>query len=395
MRLVLLAILLSHVHSYMIAGDVFVGSYTCGTAAWLFMHIEQVSAEAVSAVFHFVYPTSTQHGAYVLQGRFVRPGVLKFEPGAWLHTATGKIVPVGLTGMMSMDGSTFSGEVLHNSCGSFHVTRTEVDIDPPATTVELGTLTAEGAQPSVMKLSTVGGLVGHDPSSASLSRQRLQMILNGVGGLVEEARTVRRARQTASDEAAARSAAEASTAAATTGARWGGETSGTPSSGEPVPRVGELSADERAQLQLLEVQLQGAIDERLFLDAYKLWRAVPSERVQLAAAQALVGRLVARQTSLAARLPLKSTQVHSSPLKSAEAAAARRASTSAGDAAAAAAASQPSGEEADALRALAVFGSRMPAAARALVAILAAADDGAGQRLTQRANLPYTQCPVL
>ena len=53
------------------AGDVFAGSYVCGNAAWLLLHIHSsgpTQGSSNSATFHFLYPSSTQHGAYSLSG---------------------------------------------------------------------------------------------------------------------------------------------------------------------------------------------------------------------------------------------------------------------------------------------------------------------------------------
>ena len=35
----------------------------CGSAAWLLMHVEEVSTAGVKAIFHFLYPGTTQYGA--------------------------------------------------------------------------------------------------------------------------------------------------------------------------------------------------------------------------------------------------------------------------------------------------------------------------------------------
>ena len=59
------------------------------------MSVEQSSSEGVAAVFHFLYPGSTQHGAYSLTGKYELNGrVLRFKPAGWLHQSAGKVVPV-------------------------------------------------------------------------------------------------------------------------------------------------------------------------------------------------------------------------------------------------------------------------------------------------------------
>ena len=114
-------------------GDVFAGSYVCGNPAWLLLHVLEPNDDTkpFSAVFHFVYPSSTQHGAYMLSGApFASrgPSTIQLEPGAWISSAKGKVVPVGLLGVLSADGTTFSGEVLHASCGRFEVHRSHLRV---------------------------------------------------------------------------------------------------------------------------------------------------------------------------------------------------------------------------------------------------------------------------
>jgi hypothetical protein len=126
MLLALVALLCMTLTSALAPGDVFAGHYVCGSAAWMLLYIERVGEgdEGVEAVFHFVYPGSTQHGAYKLKGSFETGGrVLKLAPGEWLQRSAGKVVPVGVMGLLSDDGECFSGEVLHMSCGRFEVNR--------------------------------------------------------------------------------------------------------------------------------------------------------------------------------------------------------------------------------------------------------------------------------
>ena len=74
------------------SGALYAGSYTCGTPAWLFLHVDEASDERVTAVFHFLYPSSTQNGAYQIRGKYrdaplpMRRAV-QFEPGHWVVTA--------------------------------------------------------------------------------------------------------------------------------------------------------------------------------------------------------------------------------------------------------------------------------------------------------------------
>ena len=110
----------------MAAGDVYAGSYQCGTAAWLLMHIERATSEGVDAIFHFLYPTSTQHGAYAMRGEWDKTSrqILSFEPAEWLWAKATKVQKVGIMGIVSEDGESFAGEIMHESCGKFAVNRT-------------------------------------------------------------------------------------------------------------------------------------------------------------------------------------------------------------------------------------------------------------------------------
>ena len=147
------------------SGALYAGSYTCGTPAWLFLHVDEASDERVTAVFHFLYPSSTQNGAYQIRGKYrdaplpMRRAV-QFEPGHWVVTA-GKVVRVGLLGILSEDGSTFAGEVLHSSCGSFQLARIGTDeLIPPLSTVSLGALATTDALISHPDLPSALGKLG-------------------------------------------------------------------------------------------------------------------------------------------------------------------------------------------------------------------------------------------
>ena len=173
------------------AGDVYVGSYRCGSPAWLLLQIEEASEKSIKAVFHFVYPSSTQHGAYLMRGSWDEKNsrILNFEPGAWIHAAIGKVVPVGLMGIFSSDGNTFSGEVMHKSCGKFEVNRTSLDVAPPETTIYFD---SPGGKAEDYEMTISAG--DEDDPDASQWRPHGRLLIRGVAGLVEEARRARRAR---------------------------------------------------------------------------------------------------------------------------------------------------------------------------------------------------------
>ena len=110
------------------AGMVFAGNYACRTPAWLLLHLHSCNSTNVEAIFQFIYPTSTQHGAFWVSGTFGATRALKLAPGgAWLGAPPPRVVPVGLLGVISDEGRRFKGEVLHGGCGSFDVNITTWD----------------------------------------------------------------------------------------------------------------------------------------------------------------------------------------------------------------------------------------------------------------------------
>ena len=189
----------------LVPDSLYFGRYKCGNYAHLMLHIERVDEEGIDAIFHFLYPSSTQHGAYFMRGSYEFGGrVIKLEPVDWLLKPIGKVVMVGLMGVISADNDTFAGEVMHGSCGKFEVNRTAplTDIAPPESTIYFPSpggglptkqmvLRAEG--PIMMEF---GKMPREDDSGGSTPRREaLQMFLNGVDGLVHEARQQRRARK--------------------------------------------------------------------------------------------------------------------------------------------------------------------------------------------------------
>ena len=319
-------------------GDVFAGSYVCGNPAWLLLHVLEPNDDTkpFSAVFHFVYPSSTQHGAYMLSGApFASrgPSTIQLEPGAWISSAKGKVVPVGLLGVLSADGTTFSGEVLHASCGRFEVHRVRLDVEPPLTSVQLGALSRAGAQDSVIHLKAEGPIMSESSHhlGSDGSRATLQMLLNGVAGLVLEARTNRQADQAALDarEGAVGSAMATTAAVAEEEEEEGEEehaneeeakgSAGSPSLRrrpdrplESLDGDGRLQGQSRTQLPLVGLSppsgkaysarladgaaldmmaLRRLIDLRRFEDAYRVWVAAADLDLQQEAAVSIVASL--------------------------------------------------------------------------------------------------------
>ena len=224
--LLLVLALVTIASSTLVPGAVYVGHYYCGSYAWLMFHVEEVSDEGVQAVFHFMYPSSTQHGAYLMRGKYhSNRRIMRFEPVDWLFQSAGKVVKVGLAGIVSADGESFAGEVVHLSCGKFQLNRTAIDVEPPAHTVQFRGLGAdETTHQMVMKAQ--GALLEEDgkardgmtqefpAAGRGPPRETLQMLLNGVRGLVAEARQQRQRAAAAAPLAAAAASGAAADAPA-------------------------------------------------------------------------------------------------------------------------------------------------------------------------------------
>ena len=183
----------------MAAGDVYAGSYQCGSAAWLLIHIEKATSEGVDAIFHFLYPSSTQHGAYAMHGEWDKASsqILSFEPAEWLWAKAVKVQKVGIMGIVSENGESFAGEIMHAACGKFQVNRTRVDVTPPETTVFFAD--ADGT-PNQFEMVIKAPLDEADEETrVAPIRRAAQMIFTGVGSLAGEAREARQARREGKD----------------------------------------------------------------------------------------------------------------------------------------------------------------------------------------------------
>ena len=331
-------------------GDVYAGHYTCGSPAWLILSIESGAAEAVEAVFTFLYPKSTQHGAYALRGT-IRGRVLQLDPADWLQLPPGKVEPVGLMGVLSHDGDSFTGEVMHASCGRFAVNRTQVDVAPPETTVDFesaGAATDDPVQRYQMRLQATGPLLtagggggeGEDNGVVAprSSRAVLQMLLNAVTGLAEESRRARRTTRIASTSfqrpAAAPRIAHDAEAGGASPAGGGGGGGG----GSAFELADESSSASSPMLKMLWAR----IDARRFDDAYEVWATLSDAETKRALASATLARALRGASQL---------------LGDDEAAVER---------------------QRDVISTLALFCGRMPAVGRALVAVLASGGGSGG-----------------
>ncbi|KAL3913146.1 MAG: hypothetical protein SGPRY_008088 [Prymnesium sp.] len=176
----------------LVNGSIFAGHYQCGSSAWLLLHLEEVSEVDVSAVFHFVYPSSSQHGAYTMSGQFSTSEgrLLRLHPKEWVDRPPGKVEPVGLAGVISPDGLRIKGEIMHLGCDGFDVNRTKLDVD--AGTWRFPEMRVRGSRvpPLDMALAGEGSI-----AQSKDGREALQIMVSGVTQLVEEVRRDRAARQ--------------------------------------------------------------------------------------------------------------------------------------------------------------------------------------------------------
>ena len=153
-----------------------------------------MAAWAIKGVFHFVYPGSTQHGAYEVEGSMDDERLLRLSAGEWILPSVGKVVPVGLAGFFSPQLGTYEGEIMHASCGTFKLSRLRTDVVPPESVVYFPG--ADGTPDQLqMPLRASGALVNAEKAAGHTEptpRAQLQMLLNGVAGLVQEARAARK-----------------------------------------------------------------------------------------------------------------------------------------------------------------------------------------------------------
>ena len=255
-------------------GTIFAGHYHCGSPAWLLLYIEEVKATSFSAVFHFLYPTSSQHGAFAMSGTISEAteetqSILRLKPGNWVHKAPGKVMPVGLTGVISLGGSRIKGEVMHLGCGGFDVNRTQLDFG-------VGTLTlgADGTAPRALNLMlTEDGVIADEQPS----RAKLQLMINGLGQLVGEAQQVRgsSAKGGGSDGGGGGRGSQGAEAGAHA---VGGLTV------FDIAEVGETEVQEEtsAAQRILRRQLTQRLQERRWLEAYATWRQLTPRTQQVA-----------------------------------------------------------------------------------------------------------------
>mmetsp|Transcript_13127 Transcript_13127/g.34206 ORF Transcript_13127/g.34206 Transcript_13127/m.34206 type:complete len:207 (-) Transcript_13127:62-682(-) len=125
------------------SGQVWAGNYTCAQVpAWLLLHV--LGTAPLRAVFHFVYPHSGTHGAFIVEeGPLQDPEDFRLDARMWIHMPRNAEM-VGIVGHLSKDHSRIEGKIVHEECGRFEVTRTVVDLIDSA--LEHAVKTSETAQ---------------------------------------------------------------------------------------------------------------------------------------------------------------------------------------------------------------------------------------------------------
>ena len=352
MRLLLVSLIVRAASAaQLVEGAIYAGHYVCGGASWLLFHVERVTDDRVQAAFHFLYPSSTQHGVYSLTGKFQEGGrVLSMTPEPWLLESSGQIVPVGLMGVVSDDGQSYSGEVMHVSCGRFQVNRTTVDVVPPEQTVYFPS--ADSSKPTrQMTLKASASLVpaaAADGAASSAPREQLQMIASGMRGMVAEARQMRQAaRSSAASSSQPRSTRPAQAASPVPPRPPTPPTPPTP----PFETWPPVSMEQLVGMNEDDVAaaLSSRIDASAFQEAYQLWSSLVDESRRRAAARRIIGEVVHGSAALVGgEESARTRQRH-------------------------------------VLSTLAIFGGALPAAGRAIAAVLAA--DGADQE----ADVPFAE----
>lgn len=124
------------------SGQVWAGNYTCAhVPAWLLLHV--IETARIRAVFHFVYPHSGTHGAFIVEegDEPGQAGDLQLDASVWIHRPRNAEM-VGIVGRLSKDHARMEGKIVHDECGRFELTRTVVDVVDSA--VEHAMKTSEG-----------------------------------------------------------------------------------------------------------------------------------------------------------------------------------------------------------------------------------------------------------
>ena len=103
------------------------GTYVCPQGVTnLTLDIDAATANRVTAVFTFAAAASNPGvpaGCFEMAGKFnAQTHHLMLEPGRWLLKPTG-FITVGLSGDISPDGVSMSGQIISPGCGAFYLQR--------------------------------------------------------------------------------------------------------------------------------------------------------------------------------------------------------------------------------------------------------------------------------
>lgn len=105
-------------------GSTYVGRYFCAQG-WTDMSLRVVDVEGprVRIQGTFRHGATGTQGSYLLRG-FCLPSTQRMvlSPQAWVQQPPGYIM-VGLSGMVANNGQTYTGRMLHRTCGDFQFTR--------------------------------------------------------------------------------------------------------------------------------------------------------------------------------------------------------------------------------------------------------------------------------
>ena len=106
------------------AGAVYRGHYLCSQGdTGMTLHIEEALRNGqVRGVFEFHHEASGAQGSFTVEGRIAPDGDITFEPVDWINRPP-RYVAVPFRLVISEDGKSARGGVLHPSCGAMEASR--------------------------------------------------------------------------------------------------------------------------------------------------------------------------------------------------------------------------------------------------------------------------------
>jgi len=105
-------------------GTTWIGTYDCAQGATdLSLEIARVNASRIEAVFDFAHEPSGASGKFSMHGTYEPASrVIRLQAGDWLERPA-SYVTVDLTGHVSADGRSVTGQVIGPGCGRFSLNR--------------------------------------------------------------------------------------------------------------------------------------------------------------------------------------------------------------------------------------------------------------------------------